>query len=650
MQEATSPRLHIRLLGTLAVEHDGQEQVLPSSRKCRALLALLALDLRAHRREQLCELLWADTDDPRAGLRWALTKLRPVLGDALQADRDTVRLDGGTCTSDLHVLRAALAEPHAAGGDLPGMETALQGGYLPGLDGAGGAAFDQWLATERHRLQQSHLALLKQLQNGAPPEEALALARRRVAIDNLDIDACLDLCRLLLVGEGIAAARKQFEASREQLRQARLDDADLLAGWRRLSGAAARPAQPVSDDQETADAPTLPEKPSVAVLGFEDIGEPGVLSVGLTADLIGKLSRLGGLFVIARASSTQFRPDRTSFSEAGRKLGVRYLVHGSVQQHSGRIRLHVELVEAELGRQVWSESYDRARDDLFLLQDELADAVVSALEPAIERAEYERASLKPPESLDAWENFHMALWHSFRFTAEDTQRAHGYLQRALAQDPQFSRAHAAMSLVHFSRAFLDASDAPQRDIAAALACAEQSVGLDGRDAMGHWSLGRAQFLSQQHDLALDSIDRALQVNPNYAQGHYARGFVGFHAGEDEQTLLELDTARRLSPFDPLMFAMTSSRAMTLALGGQFEEAAKLAVSATQQPNAHFHIFAVAAACLELAGQRERAREQLAMALARHPGYSRQVFFRSFPHKLADRRNVLDGALQRAGLE
>jgi TolB-like protein len=417
-----------------------------------------------------------------------------------------------------------------------------------------------------------------------------------------------------------------------------------------MSTVSVAPVQPEAAVQESIAAPTVLGKPSVAVLGFEDIGEPGVLSVGLAADLIGRLSRLAGLFVIARASSMQFRPGGTSFSEVGRKLGVRYLVQGTVQRHGKRIRLHVELVEAEQGRQVWSESYDRARDDLFLLQDELADAVVSALEPAIERAEYERASLKPPESLDAWENYHMALWHSFRFTAEDTLRANDYLKRALAEDPRFSRAHAAMSLVHFSRAFLDASADPGQDIAAALASAEQSVGLDGRDAMGHWSLGRAQFLSQQHDLALDSIDRALQVNPNYAQGHYARGFVGFHAGEDEQTLLELDTARRLSPFDPLMFAMTSSRAMTLALGGQVEEGAQLAVSATQQPNAHFHIFAIAAACLEMAGQHERAMEQMAKAKARHPGYSVEVFFRSFPHKLAARRQLLDASLRRAGLD
>ena len=646
---------HIKLLGELAVSVGGEAQALPASRKCRGLLAWLLSNPGAHRRETLCELLWADTDDPRAGLRWALTKLRPLVGDALLTDRDTVQLATDTLATDLGALERALGDDAEPSPDLlRSAEASLREGYCPGLDCDGNPAFDQWLAMERNRLQQLHLAVLRRLHDAADPasSDALAYARRRVGVDPLDVEANLTLCACLLEAEGIASARSQLDAARDHLRRAQLPDAALLEGWLQLSGEHAarfKHAAPPPAPDPLAEAPALPERPSVAVLGFEDIGEPGVLSVGLTADLISRLSRLGGLFVIARASSTRFSPAARTFRETGEQLGVRYLVHGTVQQHQGRIRLYVELVEASQSRQVWSEVYERPRDDLFALQDELAGAVVSAIEPEIERAEYERASLKTPGSLDAWENYHMALWHSFRFTAQDTDRASAYLQRALELDPGFSRAHAAMSLAHFSRAFLNASDDIDRDIAGALASAERSVGLDGRDAMAHWSLGRAQFLCQQHDLALDSLDRALQANPNYAQGHYARGFVGFHAGEDEHILRELDMAQRLSPFDPLMFAMTSSRAMTLAMRGEYKEAARRAVSATLQPNAHFHIFAIAAVCLELAGQSEQARLQLAKALQRHPGYSRDVFFRSFPHKLEARRKLMDDALRRVGL-
>jgi tetratricopeptide (TPR) repeat protein len=328
---------------------------------------------------------------------------------------------------------------------------------------------------------------------------------------------------------------------------------------------------------------------------------------------------------------------------------VRYLVQGTVQSRSNRVRLNVDLIETSQGRLVWTETFESSLDDLFLLQDELVSAVVSAIEPEIERAEYERASLLHPQNLDAWESYHMALWHSFRFTAEDTERANNFLQQALRQDARFARAHAAQSLVHFSRAFLHATEDFDREIELALTTAEHSISLDPRDAMGHWSLGRAQFLNQEHDLSLASLDRSLSANPNYAQGHYARGFVSVHAGIAAEALPELDTAQRLSPFDPLMFAMKSSRGISIALQGNYEEAALWAVRATLEPNAHYHIHAVAGACLELAGRHAEARRQIAICYSIFPNYSLQAFFRSFPYKDEGQRQLMAGALSRAGL-
>ena len=274
----------------------------------------------------------------------------------------------------------------------------------------------------------------------------------------------------------------------------------------------------------------------------------------------------------------------------------------------------------------------------------LAQALHATLSPE-EEASIKRALTN---NLDAWENYHLALWHNFRFTARDTELAHNYLQRALQLDENFGRAHAAMSLMHFSRAFLDASENVDSDIAMALESAERSVDLDGRDAMGHWSLGRAHFLLRQHDLALLSVERALQSNPNYAQGHYAMGFIGTHAGVPD-ALPELDVARRLSPYDPLLFAMESSRALNLVTQEKYHDAVHWAVRATVEPNAHFHIFAIAAACLELDERHDEAGRYARLALEKHPGYSRKVFFQSFPYKLAHHRQRIYDALGRAGL-
>lgn len=641
--------LQLQLLGEIALLRDGVELSLPASRKTRALLAYLALNRKSHRRQALCELLWSDTDDPRAALRWSLSKLRALTGEALATTRDTVQLQCEKLSVDLDRARQLLVDMRPEQTALAQqLEGALDGGYLPGIDCAATPAFELWLESERAALQQLHSQLLQQLQRLTRDKPALGVhyARKRLGLEPTSLSACLELLTLQLQHEGQASTRKTFEQCRQRLLAAQIDDADLLRGWRDLSGPAT-----VTSAADTPNDLQLPGKPSLAVLGFQDIsGDTNpAMSRGLTADLVSRLSRVGGLFVIARASSTRFASGQHSFPEIGQLLGVRYLIHGTIQTHRKRVRVNVELIDTSHAREVWVESFEHSRDDLFLLQDELANAIVAAVEPEIERAEYERARLKPPASLDAWENYHMALWHSFRFTSGDTELASGYLERALRQDPQFSRAHAALSLTHFSRAFLATGKDIDSEIEQALLCAQRSVDLDNRDAMGHWSLGRAQFLLQQHDLALVSLERSLLANPNYAQGHYARGFVSVHSGIAAQAIPELEAAQRLSPFDPLLFAMISSRAVSLAMQENYEEAALVAVRATLEANAHFHIYAIAAACLELAGHHDNARRHVGIALQRHPGYCRKIFFRSFPYKLTGQRQRMDTALKRAGL-
>jgi len=213
----------------------------------------------------------------------------------------------------------------------------------------------------------------------------------------------------------------------------------------------------------------------------------------------------------------------------------------------------------------------------------------------------------------------------------------------------FSRAYAGLSFTHYSRAFLDAVPAPDAEVELALEHGLQSVDLDPRDPMGHWTLGRARFLAREHEQALQSVGRSLLINPNFAQGHYALGFIRAHAGVPTQALPELAAAERLSPLDPLLFAMEGTRAISLAIEGQYEEAAAWSVRATSEPNAHFHMYAVAGACLALAGRPAEARAFAQRACRDHPGYSIRVFERSFPHKLAPHRALMAQALRSAGV-
>ncbi|MCB1610096.1 MAG: winged helix-turn-helix domain-containing protein [Xanthomonadales bacterium] len=401
-----------------------------------------------------------------------------------------------------------------------------------------------------------------------------------------------------------------------------------------------------------SELPTLPAMPSLALLGFESLGGgavPDVFVEGLTVDLNARLSRLQGLFVVARESARRLAAARLPLAEIGRRLGVRYLLHGTAQRQDRRLRATVHLSEAATERIVWTERFDRTLDDIFQVQDEMVDCVVTALLPELERAEMERVRLLPSEHLDAWACFHRAMWHSYRFTADDSVQARELLLRAQRIDPGFARASAGLSFNHYLHAFLDTDGAAERHIQAAVENAERSVALDPRDAMCRWVLGRASFLDQNHDAALASLDQALLLNPNYAQGTYARGFVRVHAGLPDPAIADLDAARRLSPYDPLLFAMKSSRAIALAIQGDHEGAMKWAVDATLEPNAHFHIQAVAAACLQMGGRPEQARATIARAAGRHPGYSVKVFERSFPYRDPEHRALLSNALLAAGL-
>jgi tetratricopeptide (TPR) repeat protein len=162
-------------------------------------------------------------------------------------------------------------------------------------------------------------------------------------------------------------------------------------------------------------------------------------------------------------------------------------------------------------------------------------------------------------------------------------------------------------------------------------------------------LGRALFLDNQHDLALTSLDRSLQANTNYAQGHYARGFISVHCGLPVEASPNLATAQRLSPFDPLLFAMKSSQALSFMMQGKYELAASWGVNATIEPNAHYHIYAIAGACLQIAGRHSEAKRNIAIACKRHPGYTRNKFFESFPYKIRNHQQVIAKALADAGL-
>src|SRR5271156_2830845 len=223
----------------------------------------------------------------------------------------------------------------------------------------------------------------------------------------------------------------------------------------------------------------LPDKPSIAVLSFTNMSsdpEQEFFADGIAEDIITALSRYPSLFVIARNSCFTYKGRAVDVKQVGRELGVRYVLEGGLRKAGNRIRVTAQLVEAETGKHVWAERYDRDLADIFPLQDEITEAVTVAVAPAIADAELHRAMRKPPGSLDAWAAYQRGLWHVSKYTPDDNALAQRFFQQAIDLDPTFSGAYGGLAGAQSQAADFQGSFSS----AEALAC--RAVALDGADA------------------------------------------------------------------------------------------------------------------------------------------------------------------------
>ncbi len=371
-------------------------------------------------------------------------------------------------------------------------------------------------------------------------------------------------------------------------------------------------------------------QPSIAILPFQTIGEPGLLSDGLAHDLITRLGRTRWLFVIARGSAFRFKDSTEAPAAIAGKLGVRYIAHGAVQTVGPRIRVHAALTDATSGAEVWSERFDRRRDDLFAIQSEMSDAIAAAVETQIEHLERSRSLLKPSENLDAWEAYHRGCWHMFKFRPEHYEEAERFFQRSVELEPSSPRPYSGLSFVHWQRAFLEISKDRAGEIAQAMELAEKAIALDPRDPQGYNALGRGFLISGDVPAAERELQRAIDLNPSFAIGQYSLGFALSFVGLFEESQEAVTRAQRLSPFDPMRFAMMSVKAMNLLRLATKEEAADMIVQAVEESNAHYHILAMAAVILRAAGKPRESKAYLAKLHAIRPGYDFAAYMRAFP--------------------
>jgi TolB-like protein len=626
----------VRMLGPLTVYRGEVPLALPASRKVRGLFAYLALSPHAVARSQLCELLWDVPNDPRGELRWCLSKIRGFVDEPdrprIDTQADTVRLDLAGCFVDvIEITRATQDIASLDAARLRDLEGLFGGDFLEGLEIDRSPAFNGWLNAQRRRFRGCHAAVLEQLVKTVAEDDILGYLEKWLVLAPFDqrvhellLNALARHGRIREGEEHLAATLRLFESEG-------LDGATIREAWRaaRLQGDQAPRVRATTADVATPpggerDEALTPRRASIAVMPFADqSGTPGArggAGDALARDVITRLAKLRSLFVIAQGTVFALHERRIGAEEAGRMLDVDYIVSGSVRRQDKRLTVTVELAETRTARIVWAEVFDQKIDDAFMVLDEIGNRLVASIANEIETSERNRAVLRPPNSLDAWEAHHRGLWHMYRFNKPDNEQARHFFEMAIRLDPTFARAYAGLSFTHFQSAF-QGWEKREPEIERAFAAAGQSLMVDDRDPAAHWAMGRALWLRGHHDQSIIEIEQAIDLSPNFALGHYTLSFVHSQARDPEAAIVSSDHARLLSPYDPLLFAMLGARAIALIRLGRFEEAADWGAKAAARPNAHAHVRAIAAFALALAGRLDEARVLLASIHQALPRYS-----------------------------
>jgi len=406
---------------------------------------------------------------------------------------------------------------------------------------------------------------------------------------------------------------------------------------------------------DTAEPLPLPDKPSIAVLPFDNMsGDPEqeFFADGIAEDVTTALSRFRSLFVIARNSSFTYKGGAVDITQVARELGVRYVVEGSVRKAGNRVRITAQLIDATSGNHLWADRFDGSLDDVFDLQDQITEQIVVAVEPEIHVRERERVRRKPPESLDAWELLQRGLSHFYRANDIDRAEATRLFREAIALDPEFATPHAylAYALWASRSVALGHAEDTAKALASARASAEQAVSLDPNEPMAHFALGRVHGFTGETEMAIAEMRTAIAINPNFAWGHYGLGWAYYYsAGQAEQALPHFDAALRLSPRDPLRWLPLMIEGSALRFLGRHDEAIAHCRQACQVPDSGFLPYMNLAAALAEAGQKSEARAAVEKATQLQPtlsiGFIRDRFIRM---NETDLKNLLDN-LRKAGL-
>jgi DNA-binding SARP family transcriptional activator len=578
--------LQLSLLGEFRCCSAGAEPLAFPTRKVRALLAYLAASgAQSHGRNKLAALLWGDQAEAeaRANLRKALSRLRVALPAAARA---ALVADAGhvAVRSDALEVDVLLFERLVADGTPETLERAAalyRGPFLEGFAGCG-EEFDEWLGTERRRLdellQQTLQRLLDHYVVTGGIDRAIQIALRLIAFDPLQESVHRALIRLYMYQDRVGSALDQYHRCRELLaRELGVEPAPETEG---LKAELSRllPADPAGragvPERERDDLPEraavihaaagdrarrrfeLRGRPSIAVLSFAGLEEAAErhLRDGLAEDIATELGRFRELDVIAPTTALAYRDVAVPPEQIGAELGTAYVLCGSLRSVGQGLRITVRLVETDSARQLWAERYDCAMAEIFDLQDDVVRRIVASLVGQIEEACLEAARRRRPEDLAAYDLW-LRGWSALkRPDLAAIGQARGFFQQAVARDPHFARAYTGLAMANlnewacfsWNHWFFLRSEARE--------LARKAVELDDRDHRAHCILGVAQLYAHDYEGARRQLLRALELNPNDADVLAHAAVAMALIGEHDLAVAAGRSALRLAPHHPEWYA------------------------------------------------------------------------------------------------
>jgi adenylate cyclase len=401
------------------------------------------------------------------------------------------------------------------------------------------------------------------------------------------------------------------------------------------------------DQARNAAAPTVARKPSIAVLPLVNMsGDPEqeFFADGLTEDIITELSRFHDLLVISRNSSFVYKGKAVKVQEVAKEFAVDYVLEGSVRKAGDRIRVTVQLIDAEADRHVWAERYDRELADIFAIQDEMTRAIVATLPGRVEAAAHDRVKRKPTDNMAAYECVLAAKVLHHRSTREDNAEAQRLLERAIALDPNYAHAHAWRACVlgqTWVYSWCADRDATFEQLAVEL---EIALKLDDNDSDVHRILAALNLNREDHDKAAYHQERALALNPNYDLVVVQQGELLTWLGRPEEGIDWIKKAMRLNPYHPERFWSHLGRACYCA--EKYAEAAE-AFSRITRPDHTHHAFL--AATFAQMGNAVAAAAHAAEVLKREPNFSAATYLTTQHYKREVDRERHAAGLLKAGL-